>query len=222
MLWIGDSSLNLYVFCCSNGALASTSLRLHPRLSFLCISFPCTKEQLTCYFFNNIYFYSVFICCWCLICVLVSSSGLSSHLYVSHCCLFSTCSFWGIFGANKKFIASCFGRSFHSIYFKQELNCFFCVTVFLGWIFFFLFAALSPGSLFGLATFSHKIGLYDVQGPVPVVKNVFIPPDAESKLPLELEDAMPLLQFLAPVYCDFRNISFPVSYSLCHSGWLLD
>ncbi|KAF3554993.1 hypothetical protein F2Q69_00012353 [Brassica cretica] len=59
--------------------------------------------------------------------------------------------------------------------------------------------ALSPGSLFGLATFSHKIGLYDVQGPVPVVKNVFIPPDAESKLPLELEDAMPLLQFLAPV-----------------------
>lgn len=62
-----------------------------------------------------------------------------------------------------------------------------------------LLAALSPGSLFGLATFSHKIGLYDVQGPVPVVKNVFIPPDAESKLPLELEDAMPLLQFLAPV-----------------------
>ncbi|CAN6842013.1 unnamed protein product [Brassica oleracea] len=59
--------------------------------------------------------------------------------------------------------------------------------------------ALSPGSLFGLATFSHKIGLYDVQGPIPVVKNVFIPPDAESKLPLELEDAMPLLQFLAPV-----------------------
>ncbi|KAL2984402.1 hypothetical protein AAZX31_12G085700 [Glycine max] len=59
--------------------------------------------------------------------------------------------------------------------------------------------ALAPGSLFGLATFSHKLGLYDVQGPIPVVKNVFIPPDAEGTLPIELEDVMPLLQFLAPV-----------------------
>ncbi|GLT63882.1 hypothetical protein SLA2020_364130 [Shorea laevis] len=59
--------------------------------------------------------------------------------------------------------------------------------------------ALAPGSLFGLATFSHKIGLYDVQGPIPVVKNVFIPPDPEGSLPVELEDVMPLLQFLAPV-----------------------
>jgi hypothetical protein len=59
--------------------------------------------------------------------------------------------------------------------------------------------ALSPGALFGLVTFSHKIGLYDVQGPIPVVKNVFIPPDGESSLSLELEDVMPLLQFLAPV-----------------------
>ncbi|KAJ1440698.1 Zinc finger, Sec23/Sec24-type superfamily [Sesbania bispinosa] len=59
--------------------------------------------------------------------------------------------------------------------------------------------ALAPGSLFGLATFSHKLGLYDVQGPIPVVKNVFIPSDAEGTLPIELEDVMPLLQFLAPV-----------------------
>ncbi|KAK2433683.1 Sec23/Sec24 protein transport family protein [Trifolium repens] len=59
--------------------------------------------------------------------------------------------------------------------------------------------ALAPGSLFGLATFSHKLGLYDVQGPIPVVKNVFIPPDAEGTLSIELEDVMPLLQFLAPV-----------------------
>lgn len=57
--------------------------------------------------------------------------------------------------------------------------------------------ALAPGSLFGLATFSHKLGLYDVQGPIPVVKNVFIPP--EGTLSTELEDVMPLLQFLAPV-----------------------
>ncbi|KAH8497807.1 hypothetical protein Peur_073074 [Populus x canadensis] len=59
--------------------------------------------------------------------------------------------------------------------------------------------ALAPGSLFGLATFSHKMGLYDVQGPIPVVKNVFISPDTEGTLPIELEDVMPLLQFLAPV-----------------------
>ena len=49
-------------------------------------------------------------------------------------------------------------------------------------------------------TFSHKIGLYDVQGPIPVVKNAFIPPDIEEDgLPVALEDAMPLLVFLAPV-----------------------
>ncbi|XP_062083011.1 protein transport protein SEC23 D isoform X2 [Humulus lupulus] len=59
--------------------------------------------------------------------------------------------------------------------------------------------ALAPGSLFGIATFSHKLGLYDVQGPIPVVKNVFIPPDTEGTLSVELEDVMPLLQFLAPV-----------------------
>ncbi|MQL96470.1 hypothetical protein Taro_029138 [Colocasia esculenta] len=59
--------------------------------------------------------------------------------------------------------------------------------------------ALSPGSLFGLMTFSHKIGLYDVQGAIPVVKNVFIPPDSDGRLPVDLEDAMPLLSFLAPV-----------------------
>lgn len=59
--------------------------------------------------------------------------------------------------------------------------------------------ALGPGSLFGLATFSHKVGIYDVQGAIPVVKNVFIPPDSESSLPVELEDVMPLSSFLAPV-----------------------
>jgi hypothetical protein len=48
-------------------------------------------------------------------------------------------------------------------------------------------------------TFSHKIGLYHVQGPIPVVKNVFVPPDLEDGLPVALEDAMPLLSFLAPV-----------------------
>ncbi|EPS61152.1 hypothetical protein M569_13647, partial [Genlisea aurea] len=59
--------------------------------------------------------------------------------------------------------------------------------------------ALGPGSLFGLATFSHKIGLYDVQGPIPAVRNVFIPPDSAGTPTMELEDVMPLLSFLAPV-----------------------
>lgn len=70
---------------------------------------------------------------------------------------------------------------------KVEFSTLFCIS------------ALGPGSLFGLATFSHKLGLYDVQGPIPVVKNVIIPPDVEGTLPIELEDVMPLLQFLAPV-----------------------
>lgn len=56
-----------------------------------------------------------------------------------------------------------------------------------------------PGSLFGLLTFSSKIGLYDVQGPIPIVKNVFIPPDSDGALPIDLEDIMPLCSFLAPV-----------------------
>ncbi|XP_042476596.1 protein transport protein SEC24-1-like [Macadamia integrifolia] len=59
--------------------------------------------------------------------------------------------------------------------------------------------ALGPGSLFGLVTFSHKIGLYDVQGPIPVVKNIFVPPDVDGTLQIELEDAMPLSSFLAHV-----------------------
>lgn len=76
-----------------------------------------------------------------------------------------------------------------------------------------LIAALGPGSLFGLATFSHKLGLYDVQGPIPVVKNVFIPPETEGSLPIELEDVMPLLQFLAPV-C-WPAILITLIFTLC-------
>nr|CAB3484460.1 unnamed protein product [Digitaria exilis] len=59
--------------------------------------------------------------------------------------------------------------------------------------------ALPPGSLFGLLTFSNKIGLYDVQGPIPIVKNVFIPPDSDGALPIDLEDIMPICSFLAPI-----------------------
>ncbi|XP_031266073.1 protein transport protein Sec24-like At3g07100 [Pistacia vera] len=67
--------------------------------------------------------------------------------------------------------------------------------------------AVPPGALFGLATFSHKIGLYDVQGAIPVVKNAFIPTDIEGTLPVELEDVMPLSQFLAPVETFKDNIT---------------
>ncbi|AQK43588.1 sec23/sec24 transport family protein [Zea mays] len=59
--------------------------------------------------------------------------------------------------------------------------------------------ALLPGSLFGLLTFSSKIGLYDVQGPIPIVKNVFIPPDSDGALQVDLEDIMPLCSFLASI-----------------------
>ncbi|KAK9122802.1 hypothetical protein Sjap_012404 [Stephania japonica] len=59
--------------------------------------------------------------------------------------------------------------------------------------------ALAPGSLFGLATFSHKLGLYDVQGPVPLVKNILIPQDSDETISISLEDVMPLISFLAPV-----------------------
>uniref|UniRef100_A0ACD5UB86 Uncharacterized protein n=1 Tax=Avena sativa TaxID=4498 RepID=A0ACD5UB86_AVESA len=59
--------------------------------------------------------------------------------------------------------------------------------------------ALSPGSLFGILTFSSKIGLYDVQGPIPIVKNVFIPPDTDGTILVDLKDVMPFQSFLAPV-----------------------
>lgn len=59
--------------------------------------------------------------------------------------------------------------------------------------------ALPSGALFGLAAFSLKLGLYDVQGPIPVVKNVFIPSDSDGTISIDLEDVMPLLSFLAPV-----------------------
>lgn len=114
-------------------------------------------------------------------------------------CLESLCSFRRVFGAYKKcsisgsgrLMASTTGHWLHTILCSSFLCCQLTLVCFI--------TALGPGSLFGLATFSHKIGLYDVQGPVPVVKNVFIPPDVDDTLPMELEDVMPLLSFLAPV-----------------------
>jgi len=82
-------------------------------------------------------------------------------------------------------------------------------------------AAINPGALFGLITFSHKIGLYDVQGPIPVVKYVSIPPDMDGKLPVDLDMAMPLPAFLAPVcssFCLFLTTSRLHALPLCLVG----
>jgi len=185
-------------------------------LAWVCMLFCCSYRFLAC------------LCCDFVMTLEIgcgSSKFVSNFVQMLHFLLmiiFVICSFWGIFGAYKKCIASRSGRSFHTK-FKARIYFFFCVTVSWGKQFsrFFVYAALSPGALFGLVTFSHKIGLYDVQGPIPVVKNVFIPPDGESSLSLELEDVMPLLQFLAPVW-SFFNILFPVSYFLGHSNWLSD
>ncbi|KAL7202280.1 hypothetical protein ACSBR1_033867 [Camellia fascicularis] len=114
-------------------------------------------------------------------------------------CLESMCSFRRVFRAYKKCSVSGIGRLMASTT-ENHLRIFMYMKFIFEYCTFFIFiTALGPGSLFGLATFSHKIGLYDVQGPVPVVKNVFIPPDSDGTLPIELEDVMPLLSFLAPV-----------------------
>nr|XP_024383708.1 protein transport protein Sec24B-like isoform X2 [Physcomitrium patens] len=79
--------------------------------------------------------------------------------------------------------------------------------------------ALNAGALFGLITFSHKIGLYDVQGPVPVVKYVSIPPDMDGKLPVDLDMVMPLPAFLAPVENNKEHIAAALETLRPTSSW---
>lgn len=79
--------------------------------------------------------------------------------------------------------------------------------------------AINPGALFGLITFSHKIGLYDVQGPIPVVKYVSIPPDMDGKLPVDLDMAMPLPAFLAPVESNKEHIAAALETLRPTSSW---
>ncbi|KAL3689756.1 hypothetical protein R1sor_016065 [Riccia sorocarpa] len=79
--------------------------------------------------------------------------------------------------------------------------------------------AISPGSLFGLVTFSHKIGLYDIQGAVPVVKQVVIPGDLDGRLPIELDWIMPLESFLAPVENNKENIASALETLKPTSSW---
>jgi hypothetical protein len=86
-------------------------------------------------------------------------------------------------------------------------------------------AAIGPGSLVGLVTFSHKIGLYDVQGPIPVVKHIMIPADMDGRIPVDLEMAMPLSSFLAPVSCTSSlysdsRWSFAFSNAVCYVSYV--
>ncbi|KAG6549307.1 hypothetical protein Mapa_009293 [Marchantia paleacea] len=79
--------------------------------------------------------------------------------------------------------------------------------------------AISPGSLFGLVTFSHKIGLYDIQGAVPVVKQVIIPGELEARIPVDLESIMPLQSFLAPVEANKEHIASALETLKPTSSW---
>ncbi|EFJ23029.1 hypothetical protein SELMODRAFT_104389 [Selaginella moellendorffii] len=79
--------------------------------------------------------------------------------------------------------------------------------------------AIRAGSLFGLVTYSHKIGLYDVQGAVPVVKHVVIPADMDGKIVVDLEDVMPLKAFLAPVETNKENIAAALETLRPTSSW---
>ena len=61
--------------------------------------------------------------------------------------------------------------------------------------------AAGPASLFGLATVSHRVGLWDLQGDVPAVRHVPLAArgGTEAATALELADALPLEAFLAPI-----------------------
>lgn len=79
-----------------------------------------------------------------------------------------------------------------------------CDGVFLETVRSALLAALlaaGPTALFGLATLSHRVGLWDLQGGVPAVRYVPLAarggPDAATAV--ELADALPLEAFLAPI-----------------------
>ncbi len=60
--------------------------------------------------------------------------------------------------------------------------------------------AAGPSALFGLATVSHRVGLWDLQGGVPAVRHVPLAAHgADAVTALELADALPLDAFLAPI-----------------------
>lgn len=57
--------------------------------------------------------------------------------------------------------------------------------------------ALPPEALFGIISFSNKVGLHDIRGATPVVR--YVPLFDSLALPLPLSDAVPLADLLCPV-----------------------
>ena len=57
--------------------------------------------------------------------------------------------------------------------------------------------AVGPHALFGVVTFSTRVGLHDVTGPAPAVRHV--PVSSRGHVAVPLEDALPLRRLLAPV-----------------------
>jgi len=66
--------------------------------------------------------------------------------------------------------------------------------------------ALPPMSLFGMVTFSDRIGIYDLQSSIPQVKHVIIP-EVGSSCSLRLEEIVPLERFLVKISNCTDNIS---------------
>lgn len=57
--------------------------------------------------------------------------------------------------------------------------------------------ALPPSSLFGLVTFSDRIGVYDLRSPIPHIKHIAIPESGDCSL--GLEELVPLSNSLVEV-----------------------
>ncbi len=57
-------------------------------------------------------------------------------------------------------------------------------------------------------------------GPIPVVKHIMIPADMDGHIPVDLEMAMPLYAFLAPVCCTSSLYSYSV-WSFVFDGYIL-
>ncbi len=92
--------------------------------------------------------------------------------------------------------------------------------------------ALPPSSLFGLVTFSDRIGVYDLRSPIPHIKHIAIPESGDCSL--GLEELVPLSNSLVevplchaifrslPTPCPLRSyaraasrVSLPPSQSMC-------
>lgn len=67
----------------------------------------------------------------------------------------------------------------------------------LYYIFVLVNKALPPVSLFGLVTFSDRLGVYDLRSPIPHIKHIAIPETGDCSL--GLEELVPLANSLVEV-----------------------